>query len=102
MQRVIGGSWQLNDTGSADAQVDVVFELGDGTRIAMEQTSEGGAAWLETREAIATTAERRHGSTLVWQWLVVGPSGGGNKPPPPELGRGGRGTGKARGSKPGT
>lgn len=52
VQRVLGGVWTINDTGAEPGQVDVFLDLDDGTRIAMEETSEDVYDRYETRSAI--------------------------------------------------
>ena len=43
VQRVVGGTWQLNDTGREPRLVDLLHDLDDRRRVAVEVTSEGSS-----------------------------------------------------------
>lgn len=76
VQRVIGGTWALADTGSEPGQVDVLFELDDGRRVALEVTSEGAADLREARNAMEKRTARGEfaGPSLSHQWHVSLPT----------------------------
>lgn len=72
VQRVLGGTWSLNDTGSGPSQVDVLLTLDDGRRVALEVTSEGAGDQRETRRAIDKRTARGDftGASLSCQWQI--------------------------------
>jgi hypothetical protein len=72
VRRVVGGTWELNDTGAEPNQVDVLFELENGQRLALEVTSEGPYDVPKARSAMKarTDAGDFAGASLSYQWLV--------------------------------
>ena len=72
VQRVLGGTWTLNDTGSRPSQVDVLLTLDDGRRVALEVTSEGAGDQRGTRRAIEKRTARGDfaGASLSCLWQV--------------------------------
>lgn len=73
VQRVLGGTWVLHDTGSKASQVDVLHELDDGQRVALEVTSFGTHGQNKTRDAIAKRTEDRGGfagASLSSMWQI--------------------------------
>lgn len=75
---VIGGSYEINDTGSEPGQYDAKLTTTGGRVVAMEVTSFGGDRWKQTRARIAKERGKgRHaGADLANRWLVVVVSGG--------------------------
>src|SRR4051812_1829824 len=73
VQRVLGGTWVLHDTGSKASQVDVLHEFDDGQRVALEVTSFGIHGQNKTRDAIAKRTEDRGGfagASLSSMWQI--------------------------------
>jgi hypothetical protein len=74
---VVGGEYDIHDTGSEAGQYDVDIKSGEGVSIALEATSFGGDDWKQTgarvRKQLASGAFA--GDGLERQWLVVFPSG---------------------------
>ena len=72
LQRVLGGTWEIHDTGERSAMFDVLHVLDDGERVALEVTSEGSFDSVTARKAI----DRRvatgvfAGESLANQWHV--------------------------------
>lgn len=74
VQRVLGGTWVLHDTGSRARQVDVLHELDDGQRVALEVTSFGTHEQSKTRDAIQKRTEGRGGfagASLASMWQIL-------------------------------
>ncbi len=74
VQRVLGGTWVLHDTGSRASQVDVLHELDDGQRVALEVTSFGTHERSKTRDAIQKRTEGRGGfagASLAGMWQIL-------------------------------
>jgi len=76
VQRVVGGTWQLNDTGREPRLVDLLHDLDDRRRVAVEVTSEGSSDLRAARSAMTERAERGEftGASLSHQWLVSLPT----------------------------
>jgi hypothetical protein len=74
---VLGGEYEINDTGSEPGQYDVRIVTRQGRTVAMEATSFGGDDWKRTRARIQAEQERGHlaGEGLRHQWWVVFPTG---------------------------
>lgn len=72
VQRVIGGAWVVTDTGARPRQVDVIIDLEDGRRVALEVTSKGDYAVREASHAIRKRDDRGElaGESLTCQWHV--------------------------------
>ena len=72
VKRVLGGTWQPNDDGSEPSQVDVLLDLEDRRRVALEVTSEGEYDVHKARSAINKRADRGEfaGKTLSYMWYV--------------------------------
>jgi hypothetical protein len=74
---VVGGDFQIHDTGSEPGQYDVDITTRDGVSVALEVTSFGGEHWRRTAARVA--AARKNGSFvgdgLRWEWWVIFPSG---------------------------
>jgi hypothetical protein len=72
VKRVLGGTWQPNDDGSEPSQVDVLLDLEDGRRVALEVTSEGDYDVHKARSAINKRANRGEfaGKSLSCMWYV--------------------------------
>lgn len=75
--RVLGGSYEINDTGSAAGQYDVRITTADRRIIALEVTSFGGDAWKRTSAGIQAEHRRgRHASEgLNYVWQIGVPTG---------------------------
>jgi tRNA threonylcarbamoyladenosine modification (KEOPS) complex Pcc1 subunit len=76
VQRALGGTWELNDTGSAHGQFDVRFEFDDGRRVALEVTSEGASDLRAARNAMNKRTDHGEfaGASLSHQWHVSLPT----------------------------
>jgi hypothetical protein len=76
VQRVVGGTWQLNDTGRDPGLVDVLHDFEDGRRIALEVTSEGASDLRAARNAMTKRTDRGEfaGTSLSHQWHVSLPT----------------------------
>lgn len=72
VQRVLGGTWELHDTGTKPGQVDVLLELEDRTRVALEVTSEGDRERYKTASALKSLARTSvfNGESLSCLWHV--------------------------------
>ena len=70
VQRVIGGTWTIHDTGERPGMFDVLHVLDRGERIALEVTTEGDFDSVETRSAIdkRTASGEFAGESLAQQW----------------------------------
>jgi len=75
--RVLGGDYEINDTGAEPGQYDVRITTPDGRSIALEVTSFGGDNWKRTRARIRKEQEQGHlaGEGLTHQWWIVFPTG---------------------------
>jgi hypothetical protein len=69
--RVVGGAWEINDTGEANAQYDVTITTEQNKTIALEATSFD--SWKQTRARVSRAHEKRlfDEEGLSAQWLVV-------------------------------
>src|SRR5690348_4182116 len=75
--RVLGGRFEINDTGSRPGQYDVRIIAADQRVIALEITSFGGDPWKETSAGIERARRNREhtGEGLRDLWQVSVPSG---------------------------
>jgi hypothetical protein len=75
---VVGGEYEVNDTGKESGQYDVTIRTQTGETIALEVTSFGGDDWKRTAARVKKqlAAGTFAGKGLRHQWLVVFPSGG--------------------------
>lgn len=76
VQRVIGGTWELEDTGAEPGKFDVLHTLASGDRIALEVTSEGTYDQRKTHRAIQRRTDDGDfaGASLSCQWHVHVPT----------------------------
>lgn len=76
--RVVGGAFELHDTGDEPGQFDVLVTSADRRTVALEVTSFGGDDWKRTRARIERQQQRGTfaGETLAHQWWVITPTGG--------------------------
>jgi hypothetical protein len=71
--RVLGGKYEINDTGSEPGQYDVRVTTATNQVVALEVTGYGGDTWKGTSAAIKK--RKRAGDGLKHQWWVVFPTG---------------------------
>jgi hypothetical protein len=73
VQRVLGGTSELNDTGAEPRQFDVLHELDDGLRVAVEVTSSGVYDNRKAKSAIRKRARNGDlaGESLAYLWHVT-------------------------------
>jgi hypothetical protein len=72
IQRVIGGVWTVTDTRKRPSQVDVMIDLEDGRRVAVEVTSRVDYEMRAAGSAIRKRDDRGDfaGESLFWMWHV--------------------------------
>jgi hypothetical protein len=72
VQRVIGGAWVVTDTGTRPSEVDVMIDLEDGGRVAVEVTSRVDYEVRAARSAIRKRDDRGDfaGESLSCMWHV--------------------------------
>ena len=85
--RVLGGTYEINDTGSEPGQHDARVTTADERIAALEVTSYGGDSWKQTWARIRAAREKGSlaGETLTHQWWVVVPTGIGIRELQPRL-----------------
>jgi hypothetical protein len=74
---VLGGEFEIHDTGAEPGQYDIEIKTGMGVSVALEVTSYGGDDWKRTAARVRKQMDRGNfaGDGLRNQWLVVFPSG---------------------------
>lgn len=74
---VVGGKFDIHDTGSKPGQYDVHLETREGASVALEVTSFGGDDWKRTAARVREQTDKGNfaGAGLQSQWWVIFPTG---------------------------